>query len=164
MAGHDLHYLRERYQDNPSAGYGLLASSRDKGLCSLGIPNGYFSTRRVRHGHWYNDDEIDLGQLSRRHLKQCVTEFGAQGLGLDAALLAWGTDFQIVENSWSIEKGRNYLRQGHSKARDPAQLRAKTYRVLLTRGRDAHVVFVPLIPELDPIIRFLVESGFTPLK
>ena len=50
LEGHDLritceletaiHYLRERYQDNPSAGYGLLASSRDKGLCSLGIPNG----------------------------------------------------------------------------------------------------------------------------
>ena len=65
-----------------SAGYGLLASSRDKDLCSFGIPNDYFSTRRVRHGHWYNDDEIDLGQLSRRHLKQCVTEFGAQASGL----------------------------------------------------------------------------------
>ena len=29
---------------------------------------------------------------SCRNLRECMTEFGAQGLELDATLLAWGTD------------------------------------------------------------------------
>ena len=172
--GHDLRitrdletarrYLRERYRDDPRARFGLVASSRDKDLASFGVPNDFMSTRRVRYGPWYNDDERDAGERSCRHLRQCVTEFGAQGLELDAALLAWGTDFRIEGGSWSIALARKYLRRGNSRVRDPLQLRANTYRVLLTRGRDAHVVFVPPIDALDETMTYLLESGFRPLR
>ena len=171
--GHDLritrdldiakNYLRDRYQDNPNATFGLVASSRDRDLQSFGISNDYLSTRAVRYGPWYNDDESDPGEYSCRHLNQCVTEFGAQGLELDAVLLAWGTDFRIAGNAWSIDRARRYLNRGYSKVRDPEQLRANTYRVLLTRGRDAHIVFVPPIPELDQTMNYLLGSGFRPL-
>ena len=172
--GHDLRltrdletarrYLRERYRDNPGARFGLVASSRDKDLVPFGIPNDYMSTRRVRYGPWYNDAENDAGGLSCRHLRQCVTEFGAQGLELDAALLAWGTDFRIEGGSWSIALARKYRKTGNSRVRDPLRLRANTYRVLLTRGRDAHVVFVPPIDALDETMTYLLDSGFRPLR
>ncbi|MXY00632.1 MAG: DUF2075 domain-containing protein [Chloroflexi bacterium] len=172
--GHDLRitrdlekakrYLRERYADDPEARYGLIASSRDRDLAGFGIPNDWQSTRRVRYGPWYNDREDDPAGQSCRHLEEAVTEFGAQGLELDAVLLAWGTDFRIVNGSWSIDRARKYRPSGHSTVKDPAALRANAYRVLLTRGRDAHVVFMPPLEELDETMRFLLDSGFRRLR
>lgn len=172
--GHDLRitrdlekaklYLRERYASDPEARYGLIASSRDKDLAGFGVPNDWLSTRVVRYGPWYNDPEDDPGGRSCRHLEDAVTEFGAQGLELDAVLLAWGTDFRVVDGSWSIDRARGYGSRGHSRVKDPAALRANAYRVLLTRGRDAHVVFVPPLAELDQTMRFLLDCGFRPLR
>jgi len=51
-------------------------------------PNDFQSTRRVRYGRWYGDDEDAPGGRSCRQLRECVTEFGAQGLELDALLRA----------------------------------------------------------------------------
>ena len=84
-------YLRNRYAEAPDARFGLVASSRDKALEGWGVFNDWHSTRRVQLGPWYGDGERDSGR-SCRHLRDCVTEFGAQGLELDGALLAWGTD------------------------------------------------------------------------
>lgn len=172
--GHDLRitrdletakaYLRERYRDHPEARYGLMASSRDKDLEQFGVRNGFQATRAVKYGPWYNDAETNSGERSCRHLNDCVTEFGAQGLELDAVLLAWGTDFQIELGTWSIRQARGYRRSGNSAVRNPLQLRANAYRVLLTRGRDAHVVFIPEIDHLDQTYSFLVEAGFRPLR
>ena len=156
-------YLRERYGENPRARFGIVASSRDRDLGRFGVANDFRSTRRVRFGPWYNDDEEKEGGLSCRNLRDCVTEFGAQGLELDAALLAWGTDFVLRDGEWSNEKARAYRRQGHSRVRDPWRLRANAYRVLLTRGRDAHVVFVPRLRELDETWDFLRACGFREL-
>ena len=83
---------------------------------------------------------------------------------MDAVLLAWGTDFRIVDGSWSIDRARGYRPSGHSKVRDPAALRANAYRVLLTRGRDAHVVFVPPLEELDETMKYLLDCGFRRLR
>lgn len=44
--------------------------------------------------------------------------------------------------------------------KNPFQLRLNAYRVLLTRGRDATVVFVPLLAALDETYDYLVASGF----
>lgn len=111
--GHDLrisrdletakNYLRDRYAENPDARFGLAASSRDRDLVRFGIPNDFQATKRLRYGPWYGDDETAEGGRSCRHLRDCVTEFGAQGLELDAVLLAWGTDFmrdRLFPISW----------------------------------------------------------------
>ena len=172
--GHDLRitrdldqakrYLRERYGNYPEARFGLVASSRDKDLVSFGIPNDFQSTKRIRFGPWYNDNEDEPGERSCRHLRDCVTEFGAQGLELDAVLLAWGTDFVLKDGKWSNSRARGYKKSGKSEVYDPHQLRANSYRVLLTRGRDAHVVFVPEHPALDETWAFLRASGFRKLS
>lgn len=152
-------YLRERYASDKNARFGLVASSKDKDLEKLGIPNDYQSTKRVRYGPWYGDAEDDDEGRSCRRLETCVTEFGAQGLELDATLLAWGTDLVFRNGQWSNAKARGY----RAKVRDAYQLRINSYRVLLTRGRDACVVFVPPLKELDETFAFLVAAGFKDL-
>jgi len=155
-------YLKERYAENPDARYGMLASSRDKDLKSFGVMNDWQSTSNTKFGPWYSDPETDPAQKSCRHLKEVVTEFGAQGLELDAVLLAWGTDFKVVNGRWSNEKATRYKNMARIKSTE--QLRINAYRVLLTRGRDCNVVYVPNLPELNDTYEYLVSQGFQELE
>jgi len=155
-------YLRERYADSPEARFGLLASSKDRDLVSFGVPNDFQSTKRIRFGPWYGDPEEAQDRRSCRHLETAVTEFGAQGLELDATLLAWGTDLIRTNGIWSNENARGYRRGAH--VRDPFQLRLNAYRVLLTRGRDVTVAFVPTTECLNETAQYLLESGFHPIS
>jgi hypothetical protein len=150
-------YMRSRYAADPLARFGLIASSKDKDLERFGVPNGFQATKNVRVGPWYGDDEDAYGGRSCRRLEACVTEFGAQGLELDAALLAWGTDLVRRDGAWSNARARGYLRS--AKVKNPFQLRVNAYRVLLTRGRDGSVIFVPPLPELDETFAHLLQSG-----
>ena len=151
-------YLRERYGENRQARFGLVASSKDRDLWEFGIPNDFQSTKRVRIGPWYGDDEHDYAGRSCRRLETCVTEFGAQGLELDATLLAWGTDLVLRDGRWTNDRARGYLKR--VKVRDPFQLRVNAYRVLLTRGRDVCVVFIPPIPTMDETFEYVSSAGF----
>jgi hypothetical protein len=155
-------YLRDRYEENPDARFGLVASSRDRDLAAYGVANDFQSTKQTRFGPWYADSEEDPNGRSCRHLTDCVTEFGAQGLELDAVLLAWGTDLILDQGTWSIENARRYQRS--SRVRDARQLRLNAYRVLMTRGRDATVIFVPQLPKMNETYAYLVHSGYQPLE
>ena len=148
-------YFHERYAEAPDARYGLLASSRDKSLAEWGIPNDWHSTQRLQLGPWYGEGDDD--HRSCRLLTQCVTEFGAQGLELDGVLLAWGTDLTWNGDAWSNARAKNHARSAH--VRDPFQLRVNAYRVLLTRGRDGAVIYVPPIAELDATAARLQAHG-----
>jgi len=151
-------YLRERYAEHTSARYGMVASSRDKSLIHHGIPNDYQSTKIVKMGPWYGDDEGAPGGHSCRHLTTCMTEFGAQGLELDAALLACGTDLHLVSGKWSNALATKYKRG--TTVHNPLQLRINAYRVLLTRGRDGTIIFVPREPALEATAEYLEACGF----
>lgn len=171
--GHDLlitqdldiakSYLRDRYADAEHKRFGLIASSRDKRLPEAGVPNDFMSTKHMRVGPWYCDDEDRDDRRSCRHLEICITEYEAQGLELDAVLLAWGTDFVFSSGKWDISRARGYRPREHSAVMDPMRLRRNAYRVLLTRGRDAHVVFVPPFEELAETWELLRASGFRQL-
>src|SRR5262249_5884358 len=151
-------YLADRYANNPDARFGLAASARDKDLVSFGVPNDFASTR-IRYGPWYSEGED--GPFSCRHFREVVTEFGAQGLELDAVLLAWGTDLIRYNGEWSTRTARGYKKG--SRVKDAHQLRLNAYRVLLTRGRDGTVVFVPSLPELEETTEYLKACGFKSL-
>jgi len=75
-------YLRERYKENPDARFGIVASSKDKDLVRFDVKNDFQSTKNVRKGPWYGEPEGDLEGRSCRNLRDCMTEFGAQGLEL----------------------------------------------------------------------------------
>lgn len=155
-------YMRSRYGENPNARFGLIASSRDRDLERFGVRNDFQSTKRVRSGPWYSDPEDHPDGRSCRHLRDCVTEFGAQGLELDAVLLAWGTDYEFRDGAWSVANARGYKRGTH--IRDARQLRMNAYRVMLTRGRDATVVYVPPIGRLSQTFERLTECGMRRLE
>jgi len=154
-------YLRTRYAEDPLARFGMIASARDNVLARFGVPNDFQATKRVQYGPWFGEGEDDPMGRSCRLLRQCVTEFGCQGLELDATLLAWGSDFIRERGAWTNRLARRYQRP--AMIRDAFQLRCNAYRVLLTRARDATVVFVPPIPLLDETYGFLIDSGFRQL-
>ena len=98
---------------------------------------------------------------SCRQLEQCVTESQAQGLELDAVLLAWGLDLVRIDERagerWTDAYARRHARGSH--VRDPHQLRFTAYRVRLTRGRAAAVIFVPPDSRLDATAAWLQGHG-----
>lgn len=152
-------YLRERYAGHPEARFGVIASAKDKSLKDHGVDNSFQATKNIRFGPWYADPPES--ERSCCALTTVVTEFGAQGLELDSALLAWGTDFIQLDGNWSNSKAGGY-RHSH-RIKDAMQLRKNAYRVLLTRGREATVVFIPQIKESDETYAFLIKCGFLSL-
>lgn len=165
---HDLDraksYLLNRYSDNSEARYGMLASSKDKDLVKFGIPKGFKSPGEVgpgRYGRWYSDPTNS--DFSCTSLSAVATEFGAQGLELDGCLLAWGTDLVRVGEEWSNRYASGY-KDAH-RVRDAMALRVNAYRVLLTRGRDGCIVFIPPIPDkMRETYKYLRGCGFTELN
>lgn len=146
-------YLRERYGEAPRSRYGLLASSKDKLLLDWGVDNTFQTTKRLRAGPWFN--QPPSGPLSCCRLDTVATEFVAQGLELDMALLAWGTDFVRENGAWTNRHARGTKGRVH----DTLALRRNSYRVLLTRGRDGTVLFVPPVGELNETLAYLERAG-----
>ncbi|MBK8178833.1 MAG: DUF2075 domain-containing protein [Planctomycetes bacterium] len=146
-------YLRERYGEAPRSRYGLLASSKDKLLPDWGVDNTFQTTKRLRAGPWFN--QPPSGPLSCCRLDTVATEFVAQGLELDMALLAWGTDFVRENGAWTNRHARGTKGPVH----DTLALRRNSYRVLLTRGRDGTVLFVPPVGELAETLAHLERAG-----
>jgi Uncharacterized conserved protein (DUF2075) len=151
-------YVRDRYEGSPLARYGLLASSKDKILPRFGIDNTYQTTKRLREGPWYNSDPTSPESCCR--LDTVATEFASQGLELDFAVLAWGSDLRRRDGTWTDDHSGGYRRP----VKNRLALRKNVYRVLLTRGRDGTAVYVPEVKELDELYQRLTGAGFQMLE
>ena len=149
-------YVHARYADEPLKRTGLLASSHAKSLEKYGIANGYLATSRMNIARWYNASP-DHPEASNA-LVQPVTEFGCQGLELDLPIVCWGEDYRWNGSSWDRSPVRRRYRQD-----DPEQLLENAYRVLLTRGRDGLVVFVPPSASMDATEVALLAAGVRPI-
>ena len=149
-------YARERYSGAFDSRYGLLASSRAKNLPAYGVHNEWSYTRRLRVGPWYNATPDD--PQSCCSFRDVATEFSCQGLELDLPIIAWGDDLRWVGDHWESTPSPR------SRARDPHQLRLNSYRVLLSRGRDGFVLFVPPETALDASFETLQRAGVRPLE
>lgn len=145
-------YVRTRYLGEPDRLYGLLSSSHAKNLAALGIDNTFQATRAVRVARWFNDppDSKD----SACQMQQPITEFMCQGLELDLPIVCWGSDFLWRDGRWSITPVRRRF-----PLKDPEQIVRNTYRVLMTRGRDGLVLFVPPAASFDGTAQALVAAG-----
>lgn len=158
-------YLRDRYADQPDKRFGLMTSSRDKALSRM-VPihqqfDAHYQWRSQARllAPWYVESEEHPG--SCRHLHRSITEFEAQGLELDGVLLGWGTDFVRADGAWDMSRMTRYQKgRGQAQVRNPGQLRANAYRVLLTRARDVTVVYVPDLSESEDTAAFLERVGF----
>jgi DUF2075 family protein len=153
-------YLRDRYQGEPSRRYGVIASSRDRILSAYGVANDWQSTKTMRNGPWFAEGPGHPGSCT--NLESVATEFGAQGLELDQSLLAWGSDLVRTNGAWSNDDARNYKKG--TVVKSAFELRKNAYRVLLTRGRDGSVIFLPEDETLDETYKYLVNAGVVPLE
>jgi hypothetical protein len=150
-------YARERYEAEPDARFGLLASSRTQSfLPRFGVDSSWPATKRVKLARWYNE--------GRGHPQSCcaledvVTEFGCQGLELDLPIVCWGNDMVWDGRKWIVRSVR-----ARYPLKDNEQLRRNAYRVLLTRGRDGLVVYLPPDKQLDLTEHALLAAGVWPL-
>jgi hypothetical protein len=144
-------YARERYRLEDDKRYGFLGSSKGR-LNPFGLTTDYFSSRRMRLGPWYYDDPDSPKSCCQ--FEETATEFQCQGLELDLPVIGWGVDLHWDGKAWRSRPPRN------SAATDPHQLRLNSYRVLLTRGRDGSVVYVPDGgPEFDADYGVLETAG-----
>jgi DUF2075 family protein len=146
-------YVVSRYEADPDARYGILASSKsDRILKHFGIDSSFPATKRVRIAPWYNTGRGN--PQSGCELSSVVTEFGCQGLELDFPIVAWSDDYR-----WDGTKWRNRFSRSRYVIHDPFQLRKNVYRVLMTRGRDGLLVFVPSHDSLDATYHILLAAG-----
>jgi len=141
-------YVKEKYYREDDKTYGLIASSKSQILPNFGVNNGYDSTKSIKVPEYYVER---LKDAYCTNLNSVVTEFGCQGLELDMPILAWETDY-IYQDGWK-NNGPN------RKAKNPDKLKKNSYRVLLTRGRDGLIIFVPNMSNLNSTYDVLIESG-----
>lgn len=149
-------YVRDLYEGAPEKTFGLVASSHARSLPRFGVDNSYMATSRMNIARWFNGRRGD--PLAATALERPVTEFGCQGLELDTPIVCWGEDLRWEAGGWRLTPIRRRYPQD-----DPERLLRNTYRVLLTRGRDGLVVWVPPSAALDETEHILLAAGLRPL-
>lgn len=148
-------YVLARYRNHSTKRFGILASSKAKNLVGYGVRNDWSFTKNLREGPWYNDDPNS--RQSCCQLVEVATEFSCQGLELDLPIVCWGDDMK-----WN--QGWRPRPQPRSQAINPDQLRINSYRVLLSRGRDGLLIWVPPDAELDGVYQALSNAGMRRLQ
>ena len=130
----DILKMRKKY-------YGVMASSQAK--YSENFKNKKNNTD-INVVKWFNDNDFNY------RIEQAISEFQCQGLEIDMPIIGWGEDML-----WN-EKERKWENFDKNNAGD-SLYRVNSYRVLLTRGRDGFIIFVP--EELPFVYEVLVEAG-----
>ena len=150
-------YVASRHSDDPEARYGLLVAAHAKVPRRYGIDNHFMAMKQMKIGPWFNAAPND--SLSCRSFNLPATEFQVQGLELDLPIVCWGEDFLWDGENWKLRPARAKYRQVQ-----PDELLRNAYRVLLTRGRDGLILFVPGEPEFDATEVALLAAGVKPLE
>lgn len=141
-------YFAQRYEKEPEKKYGFIASSKAKNLEKYRINNSFFATKYIKVGQWYADPKYSL--YSCCALRDCITEFAAQGLELDFPVMCWGDDFIRENGKWELKVSSRDLK-------DPFTIRQNAYRVLLSRGREGMFIFVPDEAKMNETYDFLLK-------
>ncbi|MDD1661954.1 MAG: DUF2075 domain-containing protein [Methanomicrobiales archaeon] len=149
-------YVRQRYEGQEDKRYGLIASSKAKNLVEYEIHVSYNFTKKLRVGEWYNDNPTSKWSCCKLH--DVATEFQCQGLELDYPIVCWGKDLRWVDDKWKTPRTTS-----RNQAKDPHRLRMNSYRVLLTRGRDGFIIFIPDEPQMQSTYDLLRAVGIREL-
>ncbi|MCM3491170.1 DUF2075 domain-containing protein [Alkalihalophilus marmarensis] len=143
---------RKRYAGEEKQ-FGLVASSKRDvhRFTKTGIEGLPKSKRYTMPSHvaFFNDPQ---SLYYSSHLTYAATEFDIQGLELDQAIVCWGYDYLWNGSEWVS----NY---NPTSQMNPRQLRLNSYRVLLTRGRDGVIVYIPDESLLDETYKVFLKSG-----
>lgn len=146
---------------------GLVASSGALRLRAFGIELSTGFTNGFPWQEWFLAGPDDV--RSSYQLEVAASEFQCQGLELDVVGLCWGNDmtWDRANDRWCLRqfKGAKWQRVGKPEKRDYL---VNAYRVLLTRAREALVIWVPraveddgtmTVTEFDATADYLLRCG-----
>jgi DUF2075 family protein len=122
---------------------GLVATSGARRL----RPYGLDVKSELEVEEWFLNTKEDV--RSSYYLEVPATEFGIQGLELDWTGLCWDADLRRTESEWDTKSFKGTKWQSVSKVETRKYILNK-YRVLLTRGREGMVIFIPVGDDEDP--------------
>jgi hypothetical protein len=144
----DLDKARERLKQwaRGSERIGLVASSNAIRL----KPSGIFVKGEIDPTLWFLKGKSDI--RSSHYLEDVATEFDVQGLEIDWVGVCWDANFRIEDGKWIAY---NFSGSKWQSVHDLEKQKyiANSYRVLLTRGRQGVVIFVPEGDDSDPTRR-----------
>lgn len=115
---------------------GLVASSNAIRL----KPEGIYVKGEIDPTQWFLKGKSDI--RSSHYLEDVATEFDVQGLEIDWVGVCWDANFRIEDGQWNTY---NFSGSKWQSIHDLEKRKyiANSYRVLLTRGRQGMVIFVP---------------------
>lgn len=153
-----LHF--EQQVDESLQTYGVVTSSFAQ--YELEEKNGLTPVAGDKLGLWYTE--------VCRTFEQYVTEFDSQGLEIDFSVVSWGVDFIRKNGDWKRNKtlrktqaGKWY--DGLKSFKNPLQILKNIYRVILTRGRNGLIIYIPEDPLLNETYDYFVnEIGVTEIN
>jgi hypothetical protein len=149
-------YCVSRYEGNIEKRYGLIASSKGRDLPQFGVDNSFYGAiNRGKYGKWFNTPRGS--GVSCCDFAGVVTEFGIQGLELDMPIVCWDRDMTWNGTNW------NKFKYNEDRDSDNNVYRINSYRVLLTRGRDGFIIFIPPTAVLNPLYEMLKDIGLKEL-
>ena len=122
---------------------GLVASSNAIRL----KPSGIFVKGEIDPTLWFLKGKADI--RSSHYLEDVATEFDVQGLEIDWVGVCWDANFRIEDGKWITH---NFSGSKWQSVHDLEKQKyiANSYRVLLTRGRQGIVIFIPEGDDSDP--------------
>lgn len=150
-------YCRGKYEHQPEKRYGMIVSSKVSNLSGVNTPNWKDkqkmypdgSGRRWKVADWFNKESNHPDSCCA--LTVAVTEFDCQGLEIDMPIIVWGEDAKWIDGHWD-STGTD----------DEVTYRNNRYRVLLTRGREGFIVYIP--EGQDEIAAIFERVGIKELK
>lgn len=139
-------YCRERYNGYFNKRYGMMTSSKAYDLKKYKIGPAF----RPDVAGWFNAEPGN--SRSSCALSVAISEFDCQGLEIDMPIIGWGQDLQWSSKGW---------KPNADEGTDDYSYRINSYRVLLTRGRDGFIIFVP--SGLDNVADIFKKAGIKEL-
>jgi len=134
-------YTKRRYLDAIEKTFGLISSSQ----------GGYLKVvEKIQKG--FGNEIKYFVNHDCKNFNECATEFACQGLELDFPIVCWDDDLLYQNGTWRDTRPNQAVF-------DSLQLRINTYRVLLTRGRDGMIIYLPPHEVFDSTFSLLQDVG-----
>ena len=144
-------YCRNRYHGTDKR-FGMMASSKAYNLARYIMKPAF----QPKVEDWFNRAPYEPNSCCQ--LKTTISEFDCQGLEVDFPIIGWGEDMVWNGSSWDLfKKDESFDSENNT-------YRFNSYRVLLTRGRDGFIVFIPPTSKLDLTYELFNRIGFEDLR